>query len=103
MRPYDFMHWRLLLDGAANGARNMAIDEALLLCAAPGSAPILRFYSWNPACVSLGRFQKMRNGECGMRNEKCGLRGEGEAGWVGVGGVADEAVRGPRDWGLRII
>ena len=36
----------------------MAIDEALLLCAAPSSESALRFYSWNPPCVSLGRFQK---------------------------------------------
>jgi lipoate-protein ligase A len=55
------MNWRLFLDGAASGARNMAIDEALLLCATPGSTPILRFYSWNPPCVSLGRFQNIES------------------------------------------
>jgi lipoate-protein ligase A len=52
------MKWRLLLDGAASGAWNMAVDEALLLCAPETSAPVLRFYSWNPLCLSLGRFQK---------------------------------------------
>lgn len=51
--------WRLVLDEAASGARNMAVDEALLLCHAAGdSLPTLRFYDWNPACISLGRFQK---------------------------------------------
>jgi lipoate-protein ligase A len=41
----------------------MARDEALLLCSGWGLArhaptPVLRFYNWNPACVSLGRLQK---------------------------------------------
>lgn len=53
------MKWRLLLDGASSGAWNMAVDETLLLChAADDSPPTLRFYDWNPACISLGRFQK---------------------------------------------
>jgi len=53
---------RLILDGAASGARNMAADEALLVSgAAPDAAPVLRFYSWNPACLSLGRFQKFES------------------------------------------
>jgi lipoate-protein ligase A len=69
--------WRLVLDENAGGAWNMALDEALMLChAAPVSdsstrieaqslpaqvesaQPILRFYGWTPACLSLGRFQK---------------------------------------------
>lgn len=50
--------WRLLLDPPAPGARNLAIDEALLVRAAsPGARPILRCYSWAPCCLSLGRFQ----------------------------------------------
>jgi lipoyl(octanoyl) transferase len=51
------MIWRLILDGAQTGAWNMAVDEALLLAQVPGSAPVLRCYAWNPACVSIGRFQ----------------------------------------------
>lgn len=35
----------------------MAVDEALLQCMAPGSAPVLRLYGFSPPCVSLGRFQ----------------------------------------------
>ncbi len=53
------MTWRLLLDGAATGAWNMAVDEAILLAHAAGQVPpTLRFYDWNPACLSLGRLQK---------------------------------------------
>jgi lipoate-protein ligase A len=36
----------------------MARDEALLLCQDESTPPVLRFYDWNPACVSLGRLQK---------------------------------------------
>ncbi len=37
----------------------MAIDEALFRCFDPGSSrPILRLYGWQPAALSLGRFQK---------------------------------------------
>lgn len=58
------MNWRLILDGAHPGAWNMAMDEALLLCHAASAddeataVPTLRFYRWQPACLSLGRFQK---------------------------------------------
>lgn len=51
------MNWRLLLDEPSSGAWNMAVDESLLLSHTPGAAPVLRFYGWNPPCVSLGRFQ----------------------------------------------
>ena len=49
--------WRLLRDNAATGARNMAVDEALLISAAQGIST-LRFYRWQPHCLSLGRLQK---------------------------------------------
>ena len=50
--------WRLLLDPPAEGAWNMAVDEVLLDGVAAGSAPpTLRFYTWTPACLSLGYFQ----------------------------------------------
>lgn len=47
---------RLLIDGPASGAWNMAVDEALLLSAQGGQAT-LRFYQWSPATLSLGYFQ----------------------------------------------
>jgi lipoyl(octanoyl) transferase len=50
--------WRLLNDPPASGAWNMAVDEALLEGVASGRSPAtLRFYSWTPACLSLGYFQ----------------------------------------------
>ena len=49
--------WRLLRDDGATGARNMATDETLLQSAARGVST-LRFYAWNPHCLSLGRLQK---------------------------------------------
>ncbi len=50
--------WRLLVDPPAGGAWNMAVDEVLLDGVADGDAPpTLRFYQWNPACLSLGYFQ----------------------------------------------
>jgi len=53
--------WRLLLSGHADGATNMATDEALLQSVAAGkSRPILRFYGWSPPCVSIGYAQSMR-------------------------------------------
>ncbi|MCY3599343.1 MAG: hypothetical protein OXN85_05185 [Gemmatimonadetes bacterium] len=41
----------------ADGARNMAVDEAMLELAAGGST-LLRFYGWEPWCLSLGRHQE---------------------------------------------
>src|ERR1700730_5993293 len=50
--------WRLLLDPAAQGAWNMAVDEVLLEGVVAGTTPpTLRFYQWQPACLSLGYFQ----------------------------------------------
>lgn len=42
------------------GSYNMAFDENILNESIKNneSEPILRFYGWNPACVSLGRNQK---------------------------------------------
>lgn len=53
--PFVF---RLLRHGPATGAENMAIDEAISQAVAEGTAPpTLRFYAWEPPCVSLGRNQ----------------------------------------------
>lgn len=46
--------WRLLVDGPASPAHNMAIDEALLR---EVQLPVLRIYEWNVPAVSLGYFQ----------------------------------------------
>jgi lipoate-protein ligase A len=50
---------RLIIDPPLEGPDNMARDQALLeSCAEARSEPVLRFYSWSPATISLGRFQK---------------------------------------------
>jgi lipoate-protein ligase A len=41
----------------AQPAFNMGLDEALLC--SPGAPPTLRFYSWKPAALSLGYFQRI--------------------------------------------
>src|SRR3990172_5066992 len=50
--------WRLLISPPAMGRRNMAIDEAIREAVAAAMAPpTLRFYAWDPACLSLGHAQ----------------------------------------------
>jgi len=52
--------WRYLDPGPASGADNMAMDEKLLAEAVKGcTVPVLRFYTWDPPAVSLGRFQEV--------------------------------------------
>jgi lipoate-protein ligase A len=47
--------WRLLVTQPTDGATNMAIDEAILHALADGvGRPTLRFYQWDPPCLSLG-------------------------------------------------
>jgi lipoate-protein ligase A len=55
---YSHAHWRLILSAPADGAANMASDEAILLAVADGPAlPTLRFFAWQPPCLSLGYSQ----------------------------------------------
>lgn len=52
--------WRLIVDGAGDGAWNMAADSALLDEVGRGaSPPTLRLYGWRAPTVSLGRFQPL--------------------------------------------
>lgn len=54
--------WRLLTTPPANGAWNMAVDEAILEHIHRGEAkPTLRLYSWNPPCLSLGHAQSFKD------------------------------------------
>jgi lipoyl(octanoyl) transferase len=61
--------WRLICGSATadpfqpqiqRGAVNMAVDQALLESVQRGGPPALRFYRWQPACLSLGRNQPAR-------------------------------------------
>ncbi len=52
--------WRLLVTEPADGATNMAIDEALWRARQAGaSPPTLRFFAWAPPTVSLGYGQPL--------------------------------------------
>ncbi len=51
-------YWRLIHSQPAVGAWNMALDEAILDSVITGEQPpTLRFYAWEPACLSLGHAQ----------------------------------------------
>jgi lipoate-protein ligase A len=61
--------WRLIRSGPLTGARNMALDEALLESVAAGrSLPTLRLYGWSPPTVTLGYFQRV---ESSVNLESC--------------------------------
>ncbi len=49
---------QLIVDPPAEGAWNMAVDEALLQQAALENQPTLRIYQWQRPTLSLGYFQK---------------------------------------------
>jgi lipoate-protein ligase A len=54
--------WRLLITSPFDGATNMAIDEAILHTLADGNGiPTLRFFEWDPPCLSLGYNQHWRD------------------------------------------
>jgi lipoate-protein ligase A len=51
--------WRFIYTGALSPAENMAIDEAILTIHSAGKVPpTVRFYTWNPATLSIGYFQQ---------------------------------------------
>ena len=52
--------WRLIRDDDLPGARNMARDVAVLEAVSTAqSPPTLRFYGWDPPCLTLGRHQEV--------------------------------------------
>jgi lipoate-protein ligase A len=54
--PATLERWRLLETWRGEPGWNMALDEALL--ASAEASPVLRFYTWEPAALSLGYFQR---------------------------------------------
>ncbi|MCB2178861.1 lipoate--protein ligase family protein [bacterium] len=62
MTETNTLHWRLIYSAPAPGAWNMAVDEAILEAATRGDVPpTLRFYAWNPPCLSLGYAQPIND------------------------------------------
>src|SRR5213594_3743213 len=55
------MAWELIIDGALEGATNMAVDAALLDEVENSSTArtIVRFYGWSRPTISLGRNQNI--------------------------------------------
>ncbi len=52
--------WRVVRTAPANGAWNMAVDEAILETVGKGFVlPTLRLYEWHPPCLSLGYAQSI--------------------------------------------
>jgi lipoate-protein ligase A len=49
--------WRWIESEAADGATNMAIDQALLENAETVNQSTMRVYGWSPFCISLGHHQ----------------------------------------------
>lgn len=52
--------WYFINSGPCHPAYNMALDEALLDWHSVGEIPpVIRFYEWNPATLSIGYFQQV--------------------------------------------
>lgn len=67
------MNCRLLQTGHQSAAFNMALDEVILKKVSSGECgPVLRFYGWTPAAVSIGYFQSL---EEEVDLEQCAQRG----------------------------
>lgn len=53
--------WYFINSGPCSPAYNMALDEALLHWHSKGMIPpVIRFYEWNPATLSIGYFQRAK-------------------------------------------
>jgi lipoate-protein ligase A len=51
--------WRYIVTEGMSPAMNMAVDEAILQLHSEGKVPpTVRFYTWQPATLSIGYFQK---------------------------------------------
>lgn len=64
---------RLILDSAAAGGWNMAVDQALLESADATGQVTVRFYSWLQPTLSLGYFQAASDRRLHPSSTKCAL------------------------------
>ena len=59
---YERSTWRLLKTPPADGAWNMAVDEAVMEAAGRGEVrPTLRLFAWEPLCLSIGYAQPIND------------------------------------------
>lgn len=66
--------WHFINSGKCSAAYNMALDEALLDWHSQGKiGPVLRFYEWEPATLSIGYFQSVEKEIDLAQVEKHGL------------------------------
>jgi lipoyl(octanoyl) transferase len=65
--------WYLLHSPASDGARNMALDEALMQFASESNTWICRVYTWRSPTLSLGRNQRARGAYDLQRIADCGI------------------------------
>jgi len=65
-------HLRCIVHEPARGAWNMAVDEALMDSARSGQTT-LRFYGWEPGCLSFGRNQTARDRYDGAETARRGF------------------------------
>ncbi len=98
--------WRLITDGPADGAWNMAVDAALLATHEAGNGPpTVRLYGWDRPTVSIGRFQKAEDvdgavctdrgiGACRRPTGGRGVLHDDEVTYSIVAGVRDGLPRG---------
>lgn len=62
--PHPAEHWRVITTPPAQGAWNMAVDEAILEAVSKGLEPTtVRLYAWEPACLSLGYAQPINDAD----------------------------------------
>ncbi|UXR48868.1 lipoate--protein ligase family protein [Staphylococcus simulans] len=53
--------WNFINSGSHDPFYNMAMDEALLSFVSRGEIdPVIRFYTWDPATLSIGYFQRLK-------------------------------------------
>jgi lipoate-protein ligase A len=55
---FPFKTLRLIPFHFHTGRDNMCLDYYLAQDVVPGREPVIRFYGWNPFCLSLGKHQK---------------------------------------------
>ncbi|HMA35361.1 MAG TPA: lipoate--protein ligase family protein [Chloroflexia bacterium] len=55
------MHWRLIITPPEPGYSNMALDETLLESGIAGGPPTVRFFAWQPGCLSVGTNQPLES------------------------------------------